>query len=33
MHKLAVSKQEAQRFATAGKLVAGQMDYLPAPGK
>ncbi len=33
MHKLAVSKQEAQRFAAAGKLVAGQMDYLPAPGK
>ncbi len=33
MHKLAVSKDEAQRFASAGKLVAGRMDYLPAPGK
>jgi hypothetical protein len=33
MHKLAVSKEEAQRFANAGKLVAGKMDYLPAPGK
>ncbi len=33
MHKLAVSKDEAQRFAKAGKLVAGSMDYLPAPAK
>ena len=33
MHKLAVGKDEAQRFAGAGKLAAGKMDYLPAPGK
>ena len=31
MHRLAVSKEEAQQFARAGKLAAGQMDYLPAP--
>jgi hypothetical protein len=31
MHRLAVSKEEAQQFAQAGKLAAGKMDYLPAP--
>jgi len=33
MHHLAVSKEEAQQFANAGKLVPGKMDYLPAPAK
>ena len=33
MHRLAVSKEEAQQFARAGKLAAGKMDYLPAPAK
>ena len=33
MHRLAVSKDEAQRFARAGNLAAGKMDYLPAPAK
>ncbi len=33
MHKLAVSKDEARRFAQTGKLVAGKLDYLPAPAK
>ncbi len=33
MHKLAVSKEEAQQFAKAGKLVPQRMDYLPAPAK
>jgi hypothetical protein len=33
MHTLAVSKAEAQQFARAGNLAAGQMDYLPAPAK
>jgi hypothetical protein len=33
MHRLAVSKDEAQRFAQAGNLTAGRMDYLPAPAK
>ena len=33
MHRLAVSKDEAQRFAKAGNLAAGKMDYLPAPAK
>jgi hypothetical protein len=33
MHGLAVSKEEAQKFAKAGKLSPRQMDYLPAPAK
>lgn len=33
LHTLAVDKAEAQQFARAGKLAAGQMDYLPAPAK
>ena len=33
MHKLAVSKDEAQQFSKAGKLVPQKMDYLPAPAK
>jgi len=32
MHRLAVSKDEARRFAQAGHLTASQMAYLPAPG-
>lgn len=33
MHRLAVSKDEARRFARAGHLTASRMAYLPAPGK
>jgi hypothetical protein len=33
MRKLAVSKDEAQRFAGAGKLTAVSVNYLPAPAK
>lgn len=33
LHRLQVSKTEAEQFARAGKLVAQQMDYLPNPGK
>lgn len=31
LHTLAVTRDEAQRFAKAGKLAATSMDYLPAP--
>ncbi len=31
LHTLAVSKEDAQKFARAGKLTAAKMDYLPAP--
>lgn len=33
LHRLEVSKSEAQRFAQAGHLKPEQMDYLPAPAK